>query len=131
MSDINVGTLYDLNKSVVSKEKPITDKALHDKMREVKKFCKAKSNRYYMLLNREKYDITILDTGDKNKGIDEVILFSLKKCLLNRGNVVSVELTEAKDAYEIWINTDDDSLVYYLFPYDIGVVKSTMLEVIK
>jgi hypothetical protein len=76
-----------------------------------------------MLLCRERYDFTLFNLLNKNdlslaSGIKE-----LKECLENRGAIISIDLTENKDAYEIWIKIDDEPFVYYLFPYDLGVIE--------
>ena len=49
----------------------------------------------------------------------------LMECLTNRGNVVSIEPTEDKQAYEIWIDKgDEEPCCYYFFPYDAAIVIS-------
>ena len=41
------------------------------------------------------------------------------------GDIYSIEPTEYDDAVEIWIkpNEEEMPMVFYLFPYDTGVVK--------
>jgi hypothetical protein len=76
-----------------------------------------------MLLNRETYNFTLFNLGNKDDITIKRIMEGLKECLNNRGNVISIDLTETKDAFEIWISADSEALVYYLFPYDTGVIE--------
>ena len=78
-----------------------------------------------MLLCRERYDFTIFNF---NKGKTEFSLThaikDLEECLTNRGKIVSIEIVKENEiAYEIWLIVDDQAFVYYLFPYDIGVLE--------
>ena len=82
--------------------------------------------RYLMLLCNERKDYTLFhirnfDTDDGRPEFKDAII----DCLNNRGVVYDIHLTEAKDAYEIWLKTfdDDDFHVYYLFRYDNGVIE--------
>jgi hypothetical protein len=47
----------------------------------------------------------------------------IDECLTNRGEIISIEPTENNDAFEIWLKIDDEYYVYYLFPYDLGVIE--------
>lgn len=129
MADINMGTLYDINKAIISKQEPISLKEWSDKSKELVDFCKMTQNQYYMLLNRETYNFTLFNFHCKNDhsslNTRKLIYDELKNCLQNRGEVLSIEFTRQKDAYEIWIKDWEtkDILVYYFFPYDNGVVE--------
>ena len=68
----------------------------------------------------------------KAKEIDICICFYntpldyFKECLDSRGRIVSIEPDSAGN-YEIWIVDDfNEALVYYLFPYDLGVIEHGM-----
>lgn len=128
MVEINMGTLYDVNKDIMLKQEPISFREWADKSKALVDFCKKTKNQYYMLLNRETYNITLFDFGSKNNhgslNTRRLIYDELKICLQNRGEVLSIELTQQEDAYEIWIkNNEQNILVYYFFPYDIGVIE--------
>lgn len=128
MAKVGMGTLYDANKSIMSKQTPISEKEWSDKSKALVKFCKKTQNQYYMLLNRETYNFTLFNFHSSNNHASlntrKLIYDELKICLQNRGEVLSIELTEQKDAYEIWIRDDEQNiLVYYFFPYDIGVIE--------
>lgn len=127
MSDINMGTLYDINKTTVIKEKPLSEKEIDEKLQEIKNFCILHMDQYYMLLNREKYDFTLFNLGEKLgpsiQKVSQIIKDDLKECLRNRGAVISIDLTKDKGAYEIWLKIDNEAFVYYFFPYDEGVIE--------
>ncbi len=126
-STVNMGTLYDINKIATLKEKPLTLHELSIKSEEIKEFCINSGNQYFMLLNREKYDFTLFNLGKNPSRNDlrvrKIIFDDLIICLKNRGNIVSIDLTKDKSAYEIWVSADDNAFVYYFFPYDQGVIE--------
>ena len=121
MAEISMGTVYDVVKSVVKTEKTLTNTELKKRLKEIKQFFLTKNDKYFMLLNRETYNFTLFNLGMKDEITMKRIMQDLKECLQNRGQVISID--EADGAYEIWIAVDDDVLVYYLFPYDIGVIE--------
>ena len=78
-----------------------------------------------MLLNRERYDITVfylgleIDIPFKKKHLSEELL----TCLVNRGFVI--DFTDREDgSYEIWIRDKEtqENFAYYLFDYTQGVI---------
>jgi hypothetical protein len=127
MSDVDVdvalGTVYEVAKSAAKLEAPLTHTDLNKRLREIKQFFLAQNDKYFMLLNRETYNFTLFNLGNKDDITIKKIMEGLKECLNNRGNIISIDLTETKDAFEIWISADDEALVYYLFPYDTGVIE--------
>ena len=124
-TDIKMGTLYDINKAAIAMEKPLKKIELKDKLRNIKPFLAKYPDQYFMLLCRERYDFTIFNfcNGKTDFALSHAIK-DLEECLMNRGKTVSIELvTGSKNAYEIWLIIDDQAYVYYLFPYDIGVLE--------
>lgn len=120
MAEVSMGTIYDMNKNASAAEPVLTTKQLAKKLKEIGKFIKQSSNQYFMLLNRETANYTLFNLENKSRMI--FILKELQECLENRGDVVSIDLTESKDAFEIWIR-DEEDIVYYFFPYDLGVIE--------
>lgn len=76
-----------------------------------------------MLLCRELYDYTVYTIDrkhyDKSKAASEVI-----ETLLERGDLVEVNQTDDRAAFELWVIYSEDQIahVYYLFPYDDAVI---------
>ena len=62
MSEIGMGTLYDLNKMAVEKgEIALTGEMLEEKKELIMEFLKDTNAIYYMLLSNERKDYTILE----------------------------------------------------------------------
>lgn len=123
MSEIMMGTLYDMNKVAIVNMPSLTNSEFKKNLKKIKQFFLDKTDKYFMLLNRETYNFTLFNLGNKNENAMKQIMDDFKKCLDNRGRVVSIESDSAGN-YEIWIVDDfNEALVYYLFPYDLGVIE--------
>lgn len=70
-----------------------------------------------MLYGKEISYFTLFKLLDSQYFANEVIA-----CLKNIGAIKAIDLTEANDAVEIWVETENGPTVLYLFPYDNGVV---------
>lgn len=118
---IDMGTLYEVNKNIVLKNlKDLEGKELNSKQIIIKDWLHKINNKYYMMLCNELKDYTVfLCKDDQEKDMAECII---KECLPNRGYVRSIEITEDKQAVEIWLVINEEAYVYYLFPYDQGIV---------
>lgn len=123
MSNIEMGTVYEMNRNVAAAQKELSRTELKKGLREIKYFFLENPNKYFMLLCREKYDFTLFNLKHKRDFSIHKIIQDLEECLSNRGQILSIDLTDAKDAFEIWIKIDNKAYVYYLFPYDIGVIE--------
>lgn len=123
MSEIMMGTLYDMNKAAIINMPSLTNSEFKKNLKKIKQFFLDKTDKYFMLLNRETYNFTLFNLGNKNEIAMKQTIDDFKECLDNRGRVVSIELDSAGN-YEIWIVDDfNEALVYYLFPYDLGVIE--------
>lgn len=124
MSDIQMGTLYDLNKAgIIELEKEISKEEMPDKLKTIGNFIRNANNQYFMLLCRERYDFTLFNLQSATDLSIIKAKIELETCMRNRGTVLSIEPTEDKGAIEIWIKIDDEAFVYYFFPYDLGVIE--------
>ena len=123
MSEIMMGTLYDMNKAAIINMPSLTNSELKKNLKKIKQFFLDKTDKYFMLLNRETYNFTLFNLGNKSEIAMKQTMDDFKECLDNRGRIVSIELDSAGN-YEIWIVDDfNEALVYYLFPYDLGVIE--------
>ena len=118
MSDVSLGTLYDVNKNMMQNEKKLSTNALNKKIKEMTAFFTR--GKYFMLLCHEQRDYTVFQLATEESKV-KTALEELKLCLTNRGEVLSVDEAPG-DAYEIWIRNDEGSFVYYLFHYDEAVI---------
>ena len=123
---VSLGSLYDLNKEAMRTQDPLPAEEVKKALRNgVKSFFLGNKDQYFMLLCREKYDFTLFNLKYKEQFGLMNILSDLQECLDNRGEVLSIEKNQ-NNAYEIWIRDFEepkDSYVYYLFPYDLGVIE--------
>lgn len=117
--DVNM-SLYELNRSIVTQQGPMDDDTLNDILREVTNFLWSTENEFFMLYGKEINYFTIFRKGWK---YEDSFSTAFKDTLSNVGTIYSISLTEQKDAYEIWVKTQDDLVTcMYLFPYDSGIV---------
>lgn len=126
MSDISLGTLYDVNKNLVLKnEIELTDGVLNSKKEIITNFMRQMNNAYYMLLCNEKKDYTVFRMNDKDSddSIREIVSILVDECLKNRGEIRGIDLTKDKDAIEIWLIIEDEAYCYYFFPYDAAIIE--------
>ena len=112
---INMG-LYDMNKQIISQLPTLTDftkaienvRDLHDKY----------WNQYYMMYGKEISYFTLFKVCGKSEFGQDII-----DCCMNVGTIKAMDMTEAEDAIEIWVENEDGPTCLYLFPYDSGVVQ--------
>lgn len=115
-------TFYQMNQSVISALPAYTDEQISQAKEKIKTYVKDTNNHYYMLLNNETHYYTVLEVGvnPKYKSVEDEVI----SCLRELGTIKSIVKDEDHNAIECWATTDkEDTHVYYLFPYDKGVIK--------
>lgn len=118
--------LYDMNKAFIVNQNTLTSNDIYNQIdKYITAFWLDSPCKYFMLLCREQYDFTLFDFKSNEKTIFSISKANkeLYECLKNRGEIKSIELTEKKDAIEIWLAVDKEAFCYYLFPYDAGVIE--------
>lgn len=113
---INMG-LYDMNKQIISQLPTLNDftKAIAD----VRNLHEKYLNEYYMMYGKEISYFTLFKVCGMNEFGQDVI-----DCCTNIGAIKAMDLTEAGDAVEIWVQPQDsEPTCLYLFPYDSGIVQ--------
>ena len=127
-TEFALGTLYDLNKGLVQQnEIKLSEGILNSKKEVIKNFLVKANNNYYMLLSNERKDYTIFTMGsndgytyeDKSKRLVSILV---DECLVNRGEIRGIDITKDKGAIEIWMSIEEESYVYYFFPYDTAII---------
>lgn len=126
MGEVAMGTLYDLNKSAMRAFKSLDTKAeIEKKDKELFNFFVG--TKYSMLLCNELKDYTVFAMTSNKSRAEQVAAAKedLNICLQNRGELLSFEKTEDGVAFEIWIKETygEEIHVYYLFPYNDGVLE--------
>ena len=111
-------SLYEINQAAVT-GLPACGKGELDSFKDTLTQWRQETDKgYYMLLsNDERYYTVIIPTGQGATFGSEVI-----ECLASRGQIKSIELLE-NNSFECWVTHDNDSHVYYLFPYEEGVIE--------
>lgn len=123
MSEVAMGTLYELNKSAMRASKTLDiKKTIKEKDKELFNFFA--TNKFVMLLCNEQKDYTVFAMISNQSRESQVATAKeeLYTCLSNRGELLSFEKTEDGIAFEIWLRINEEIFVYYLFPYNEAVL---------
>lgn len=124
-TNVNLGNMYDMNKQIMDQVgSPINPIELYPYQKKIEDWFNWKIDSYAMLLCHERRDYTVFHLYEKqNPNPPALAAQELIGCLLDRGDVLSIEETEDKQAWEIWLRIDEQSFCYYLFPYDNAVIE--------
>lgn len=124
MAEVSLGTLYDLNKSVMSQVKPMSKEKLDEAQKEIADWFNWGIDTYAMLLCRERYDFTVFHLYE-TANVNPPVLAAKEAigCLTDRGEILSIEKINDNVAWECWVKINNEAFVYYLFPYDNAVIE--------
>jgi len=115
---LSAGNLYDINKNLVKDNvSPLTEEEITDKRQLILNFL---TEMYYMLLCNDRKDYTVFRISNSK---EECVKILIDECLKNRGEILSIEPTENKDAFEIWMKIEDEAFCYYFFPYSQAIIE--------
>ena len=132
MSEVVLGNVYDMSKNIVGQFKPLNALELASAQTRVEEWLEKTTDdsgvRYWMLLCRERNDYTVFAAHPHiNDPVYDIggIAGEVLGCASDRGTILDVCLDDNEKAYEIWVNTADDSEIhmYLLFPYNQGVIE--------
>ena len=118
--------LYYMNKQIMNQYKPLTHLELPQKQKALENWFNMKCDSYAMLLCHERRDYTVFHmycNPPANANPPAVAAKECIECLLNRGQILAIDPTKDKQAFEIWLRIGKDNVCYYLFPYDSGVIE--------
>ena len=124
--NVSLGTLYDFNKQILSKQKKLNQFEIDQIKPEIEEWFNWQIDGYAMLLCRERYDFTIFHLYEKqNSNPCKIAVTELIDLLNNRGNILSIEKDSntINNAWEIWLEIDKEIFVYYLFNCDDWVIQ--------
>lgn len=124
--DVPFGTLYDFNKQIVLKEGAMPQLEINKVIPKIEDWFNWTLDGYAMLLCRERYDFTVFHLYEKeNPNPPAVAAQELIDVLKNRGTILSIEKDTEKmnNAWEIWLEIDDNAYAYYLFGCDDWVIE--------
>ena len=124
--NVSLGTLYDFNKQILSKQKKLNQFEIDQIKSIIEEWFNWQIDGYAMLLCRERYDFTIFHLYEKqNSNPCKIAVTELIDLLNNRGNILSIEKDSntINNAWEIWLEIDKEIFVYYLFNCDDWVIQ--------
>lgn len=108
--------IYDMNKQIIAQLPSLTD--FTKSMGDIRTLHETYQNKYYMMYGKEISYFTLFKIVDYNRFGQDVI-----DCCTNIGPIKVMDLTESRDAVEIWVEATDGPTCLYLFPYDCGIVQ--------
>lgn len=121
--DMPAGTLYDMNKQIMQTMKPMSHLQLASVEPKLSEWFNMIIDTYAMLLCHERRDYTIFHLYEKqNSDPPAVATKELIECLMNRGEILSIDLNKDK-AWEIWLKINNAPYCYFLFKYDDAVIE--------
>lgn len=129
-STVSFGNLYDINKQLMVKEPVINEETLKEKTSMLFNWLYNTHSKikYHMLLCHERRDYTVfnLDKTGLNYNVTsnacEKMIADILECMMNRGSLLAMELQD-DGVWEIWVKIEDETFVYYLFPYSKAVLE--------
>lgn len=123
-SKVLLGTVYEMNKIIIKQNSaPLTTEELSEKEEEITSFFHQGQDKYYMLLCKEQSDYTIFSLSDRESAEADAAAILVHECLPNRGSIRYIDETQDGTAIEIWLMIEDEPYLYYLFPYNTGVIE--------
>lgn len=123
---VSLGTLYDFNKQMISKEGAMSQSKIDALRPELEEWFNWQIDEYVMLLCRERYDFTVFHLYIKaNINPPKIAVSELIDLLKSRGKILSIEKDSnvMNNAWEIWLEIDGEAFAYYLFNCDDWVIE--------
>lgn len=122
MAQIELDTLYGINKQLYAKINPDQEK-IDERLNQIKLL--GSWNQYYMLLCREKNDYTIFHINENLAFKDEQIRKEIKEVLESRGTIIDIVQMNQLDFCECWIRENDTNeiFMYAFFPCQDWVIE--------
>ena len=129
-TEISGSSLYEMNQIIMQSE-PLMSK--EDTLKSIEKLAiwiydKSNTEKYFMMLCKDLSDYTVFNIDKENTGNAvahhcNTMAVDVIDCIKNRGDLISIEETEDKNAWEIWIKIMDKTYAFYLFPYTSAVIE--------
>lgn len=122
---MNENSLYNFNKQIILKQTTTLSKEeeIKNEIKNISQYIKNSHNKYFMFLCKELSDYTLFDSPSKKlKEFEE----DFYECLINRGEIFSINYNKNSEAIEIWlkmtIDDKEDAVLYHFFCYDAAVL---------
>lgn len=121
MAEVEMGTLYDLNKQVMAQLPPQEEHLLKHNWNVIGDWFGKNQNRWFMLMCKERSDFTLLHIVDNNfsAAVQEV-----QEILLERGQILAIQYVHGEDSFELWIKDNNGEVfLFMMFEADWMVVE--------
>ena len=121
MAEVEMGTLYDLNKQVMAQLPPQEENLLKHNWNVIGDWFGKNQNRWFMLMCKERSDFTLLHIVDNNfsAAVQEV-----QEILLERGQILAIQYVHGEDSFELWIKDNNGEVfLFMMFEADWMVVE--------
>lgn len=117
---VNV-SLYELNQSAMHAMPVMSDIDIETAKASIKEFINTSNDTYFMLLSNDKHYYTIFHRiANASLNSYPEVENEIIECLQSQGSIKAIECEDNK--IECWVSDDTNAYVYYLFPYDKGVI---------
>ena len=124
--NVSLGTLYDFNKQMMLKQSKMNSSEINSIKSDLEEWFNWQIDGYAMLLCRERYDFTVFHLYEnQNSDPSKIAVTELIDLLKNRGKILSIEKDSnvINNAWEIWLEIDEEAFAYYLFNCDDWVIQ--------
>lgn len=111
---------YELNKQIIGQLETLGKDELAEKRELIANFKRECNAQFYMLLCRDINYFTVFQVVEKDA--DDILQDAVIECAKVIGQIKAIDLTEGKDAIELWMTYEEETYVAYFFPYDSGVI---------
>ena len=120
MADVALGSLYELNKQIMAQLPPQDENTMSHNWTVIGDWFGKDTSRWFMLMCKERSDFTLFHITDNQftKAIQE-----LKEVLSGRGQILAIQYQHGEDAFEIWVKTKDEVVMFMLFTADWMVIE--------
>ena len=119
MAEIEMGTLYELNKQVMAQLPPQDEIKLRHSWTIIGDWFGKNQKRWFMLMCKERSDFTFIHITD-NKFTAAVQ--ELQEILKERGEILNINYLHGEDTFEIWVRGKDEVYMFMLFEAEWMVV---------
>ena len=108
---VEVGSLYELNKQILSQLPPQSDEALARNYNIIGSWFGQTPKRWFMLMCKERSDFTMFHITDHQF---TKAVFELQEVLKERGTVLAIQYVHGEDTFEIWVKDKDGEVFMFM-----------------
>ena len=111
MADVEVGTLYELNKQIMAQLPPQSNDIMNHNWNVIGDWFGKDQKRWFMLMCKERSDFTFIHIKD-NKFINAIQ--EIQEVLEERGQILAIQYVHGEDYFEIWVKDKTEEVFLYI-----------------